>query len=580
MKDVSKKLYLTKRGDIWHYFRRVPTPLVPVLGKQFVKKSLGVTDLKSAERLRNALTLKIDAEFAAAECALSDAGAGAVSKPRLSLNAMFEYLRQHVDGLDDRAAARLTADPPVDEDERGNMRMEIELDLQSLKTREDPNGQAWIDKTANRLIAARGANLDDEEAGSQLAELVRRGLIELQNRKLDRLDDRYDRQFHDPLFNPQCAPAITFGELVDMFWAERSEEYRENEVSAKRADKTKAELSFLREAIGEDKPLTDITDDTIQAMRSLLSRLPKNRKKAYPNIGLSAAVEKAQKDGRAPIDPVTQAQYLRALENVLTVGLRKGLMRHNPAFGVKPIKKTKLSAAEKRLSWTDDQVVGFFTGEYYQRFRLDGSGHYTKRDQGWRFWLPLLMLLSGARPNEICQMHAGDLKQTPQGTWYLDLIETNDGDDRSFKTTSSRRRVPLHPELIKIGFITFVEERQKKNGQDELRLFPEITPDKYGNMAAYPTRRFRESYIPAEITLGERQTLYSLRHNVRDALRRANAPPETLLAVTGWSPAGKAVSDSYGDPRNPDLHIEYVSKISYPNLDLSFLYAVGAKKGI
>ncbi len=578
MKEVSRTLYLVKRGEVWHYHRRVPTQLVPIVGRQFVKKSLGVTDLKSAQRLRNALTIKVDAEFEAAERAATNAGTEDTPTAPISLGALTEYLRQHVTGLDERAIARLTTDPPEDEGQRSEMRMEAEIALQTLKTRGDPNGEAWIDSTENKLVAAYGARLEDKEIVTKFAEVVRRGLIELQNRKLDRLDYRHDRSFHDPLFDPLRAPAVTFGALADTFWAERSEEYRENGVSAKRADKVKAELSLLCEAIGAETPLSAISDDTVQAVRSLLSRLPANRKKVYPKLSLSKAIEKAQTDGRPPLDPVTQAQYLRALRDVLAVGLRKGLIRHNPAADVKPIKKSKLSAAEKRLPWTDDQIIGFFTGKFYQRFRPQASQPYTNRDRGWRFWVPLLMLLTGARPNEICQLLTADLKRTKSGTWYLDLIECEDDDSKSIKTESSRRRVPLHPELIKISFLSFVEERRKKHGRNELRLFPEIKPDKYGNMAAYPTRRFREHFIPAEITLGKRQVFYSLRHNVRDALRRAKAPPETLLAVTGWSPSGKAVSDDYGDPGNPDLHIEWVERIAYPGLDLGFLYAEKADK--
>lgn len=75
--------------------------------------------------------------------------------------------------------------------------------------------------------------------------------------------------------------------------------------------------------------------------------------------------------------------------------------------------------------------------------------------------------------------------------------------------------------------------------------------------------------------MAKNQVFYSFRHAVRDAMRRAKVPSETLLAVTGWSPAGKAVSDDYGDAGNPDLHIEWVEKIGYPGLDLSFLYGAG-----
>ncbi|SCW52178.1 hypothetical protein SAMN02927924_01003 [Sphingobium faniae] len=133
------------------------------------------------------------------------------------------------------------------------------------------------------------------------------------------------------------------------------------------------------------------------------------------------------------------------------------------------------------------------------------------------------------------------------GVWYMSMTDEKDGN--SLKTQASRRRVPIHSELIQIGFLQFVG-RQKQLGASA-RLFPTLKPNKYGNLAWYPVKRFNEQFLPAAMTLEERQSLYSLRHNVRDALRRVKAPAETLLAVTGWLPSGKAISDNYGDPGNP-----------------------------
>lgn len=182
------------------------------------------------------------------------------------------------------------------------------------------------------------------------------------------------------------------------------------------------------------------------------------------------------------------------------------------------------------------------------------------------------MLLSGVRPNEFAQLYIGDVKQTDAGTWYLDLNDEALDSAKTIKTASSRRRVPIHPELIKFGFLAFVEQRRKLRAKNGPHLFHELKPDCYGNRAWYAVKRLNEAFLPAEITLEDRQSLYSLRHNVRDALRRVKAPPESLLAIAGWSPAGKAVSDDYGDPGNPDLHAEWVGKIAYDGLDLSFLY--------
>jgi hypothetical protein len=186
MKGVSKTMYLVKRGEVWHYHRRVPTSLVPIVGKQFIKKSLGVKDLKSAQRLRNAFNVKVDAELSAAETALNGGASSNQPNDQISLSALTEYLRQHVEGVDDHKAARLIDDPPEDEAQRKEMRENVEVALETLKKRDNPNGAAWIDGTPNTLLNAHDASLDDKQIVSQFAKIVRRGLMELQHRSLDR----------------------------------------------------------------------------------------------------------------------------------------------------------------------------------------------------------------------------------------------------------------------------------------------------------------------------------------------------------------------------------------------------------
>jgi integrase len=139
---------------------------------------------------------------------------------------------------------------------------------------------------------------------------------------------------------------------------------------------------------------------------------------------------------------------------------------------------------------------------------------------------------------------------------------------KTLKTVTSRRKIPLHPELIKIGFVQFVEQRKESGGGP--RLFPDLKPDGYGNHATYALKRFREVYLPAAIEVMPRQSFYSFRHSWRDALRRIDAPDSTLEAVGGWS-QGKT-SDAYGDASDPDHQIKIVEKISFPGVDLSALH--------
>ena len=186
------------------------------------------------------------------------------------------------------------------------------------------------------------------------------------------------------------------------------------------------------------------------------------------------------------------------------------------------------------------------------------------------------MLFSGARPNEVCQLFVEDIRQTEAGTQYFDMIDESETQSR--KAATSRRRIPIHPELIRLGFLDFVAERRKRVAVNGPRLFHELAAksDRPTSFAWYPGKRFNEVYLEQEITVDQRQAFYSIRHSARDALRRIKVSEEALLAIGGWAPAGgKAVSSNYGDIHNPDLWTEEVAGIAYEGLDLSFLYPKG-----
>lgn len=581
MKAVTETIHLQKRGKTWYYSRRVPTALTPILGRAFIKQSLGTSDLTTARKLRNIKNVEFDAQCEmAAKCSTPSAFATSSEHNPISLETLIDYVRTYVADLEEKSAACLSSAISKSSQEQINeMKIDTEMELQFLRERDDHRGQEWVYKAVNDILGKAGAHIDDGETDRRFSEIVRRALIELTLRDYDRLNDRYGLRYHDPLFDPDRLSGITFGALADVYWTELSERYQQNDVAPKRLDEMGSRLAFVREAIGEDLPINAIDDDLIQNLRGILARLPKHRKKIYPGLSIDEAVTRASQDGVASLGPVSQGYYLDCLRDVLKVAVRKGYLRRNPAEGVKPLKKDKLQASDKRRPWNSDQVIGFFTGEFYHSCMLQASVPYREPDRAWRFWLPLMMLFGGFRPKEVAQLSLGDIKQTKSGTWFVDLVAADSGDPetrKTLKTRSSRRRVPLHSELVKLGLLEFVAKRRKNNKKTDQRLFFELKRDKYGNPATYACRRLRETFIHAEVELFERQSLYSLRHTVRDAFRRVDATDDVLRAVMGWEEGKSKVSDDYGDPKNPDLYAKWVEKISYPGLDLTFLHGAGA----
>jgi len=282
-------------------------------------------------------------------------------------------------------------------------------------------------------------------------------------------------------------------------------------------------------------------------VRSTLAQVPANRGKALSSF--------------------TQDLYLSTLRAILGLAAKKRIIAFNPADGMKALKGRTVSASARRMPFTLPQLQAFFHGKFYSECATY-STPYTHDKTGWRFWLPLACLFTGARPNEICQMTAEDVRITDAGTIYLDVVAGDDEQNKTLKTAHSRRRIPLHPELVAVGFMAYVQRRLDAGGG---LLFPSLKPDAYGNMAKYALKRFRDAYLPQEITIEARQSFYSFRHSFRDELRRIKAPPDALQALGGWS-QGHLVSDDYGDKNNPDYQVQFIKQVAFPGLDLKHLH--------
>jgi integrase len=575
MKPMSDQR-LQRRNGVYYYRRRVPLDLVGKIGKKVVQFSLHTTSRTQAKKLRTLRDLEWDAKFAA--CSQSAAGPddAQTSAQPLSETELVQLVRDYVERLDQLARKREVTDYPENPVQKAEMTIEAEVESQILTSPDHPQAHEWIYLAGQEALKPAGSSFEDPAIpGEALAELVRRALLELARRRHARLADDHSRTFFDQLFDPGRPPAPSFGELADQCLMLSEENADVNSLSPKWVDKQRANLALVREIVGDQTPIGSIDYDACLRVRSMLARLPSNRTKLYGDLPIDKAIERAAMEDKPLLSPVTQQQYLAALRDVLELAAKKKIISVNPAEGLKPIKRDTIAASEKRKPFTLQQIADFFKTDFY----AECAKHtlpFAYDKPGWRFWLPLLCLFLGARPNEMAQLHASDLKRTEKGTWYLDIEATADEDEdspvasKTLKTGASRRKIPLHPELIKLGFAKFVEQRKKAGATT--RLFPDLTPDKYGNVAAYALKRFRESYLPSAIKLEPRQSFYSFRHSWRDALRRINAPSSTLQAVGGWS-QGKLASDAYGDKLDPDFQIKFVRKISFPGLDLSALHS-------
>ena len=64
-----------------------------------------------------------------------------------------------------------------------------------------------------------------------------------------------------------------------------------------------------------------------------------------------------------------------------------------------------------------------------------------------------------------------DLYKAIEGIPHLDINTLDKRASKRVKNKASRRKLPLHPELVKCGLLAYVEERQ---GSGDVQLFPDL----------------------------------------------------------------------------------------------------------
>jgi integrase len=168
------------------------------------------------------------------------------------------------------------------------------------------------------------------------------------------------------------------------------------------------------------------------------------------------------------ISPTTFQRHQKNLSAPLNRAVARGEISHNPfkpfVLGEKAIRQLRKGRPDaSRLLWTSVDVACLLGTEKWQSEK-------TKIDDPI-FWVPPIALLHGMRSEEILQLKPRNIC-CDQGIFYF-VIERGTG--QSTKSNNSKRLIPIHSQLIELGFLELVE-RQKK--LQKLRIFDTVSRSK------------------------------------------------------------------------------------------------------
>lgn len=292
----------------------------------------------------------------------------------------------------------------------------------------------------------------------------------------------------------------------------------------------------------EDRP-----PSTVKEMQRAVDRFIKvsgdTRLKAIARRDVTAFSDKMREPGGVTPEGVsipTTNTTLSLLSALLGFAVKRNLIENNPARGTQL--KDNRRAREKRREF-DAPALGAIFGSaiYAADERPDGGAGEAA------YWLPLLALYTGARINELCQLHPGDVAQEgytdakgkAQKAWVV-RIEHDAAKGQRVKTEGSERRVPLHPDLVKLGFVKYAQAQAGKPLLfDRLSMGPKETR-LAGNWGRWFARYMRDTCGVTD----ERMTFHSFRHTFKHHMRQCQVPKDVNDALTGHETGDAA--DAYG----------------------------------
>ncbi len=271
-------------------------------------------------------------------------------------------------------------------------------------------------------------------------------------------------------------------------------------------------LRDLFELMG-DMPALAFDVEHARTLKDRLSRCPQyfELRPEFKGKALLQVVESGST--YKTITATTVNNRLRKLSAFLNWCKANGYIKENPLSGLKVMTG---SAKDARLSFSNDDLGKL----------LDLSNLRTEaRKHPWRYWLPLLGRYTGARLEELCQLHVHDLAEV-QGIPCIRIDDNRDG--QNLKNASSRRVIPIHPELIRNGLLDHVETIKATGAT---RLFPELQPTR-GKLGHAPSKWFGRYKTKLGIT-DTKKTFHSYRHTFIDDLRDSGVQDSLIKRMVG-----------------------------------------------
>lgn len=296
--------------------------------------------------------------------------------------------------------------------------------------------------------------------------------------------------------------------------------------------------------------MSNVSRDDVNRIIPQLKLFPKNargtaNKKHFDGLSAHEIIHK-NKDLGLPVRKEDQA--LRDIERASTLYRWAALhqkIEYNPFEGLSKSKsKTKKGRTpdnihgdkDKKDPFTVENLKEIFSHPVYTKGKLGRNTRQNIR-LSYQYWIMLIVMVTGARPNEICQLRVKDVREIDE---VLCFVIQEEDDDQSIKNDSAARYIPIPDVLFKLGFQAYIDS--VSSGR---MLFPDLT---YTESSGYygKVEDWFDNHFSTPMKLKEQnKSLYSLRHSFIFDYQKRGKNCMALKQLVGHK-NGNITDDTYG----------------------------------